>query len=272
MNKIEVKVLEARTLIESLIENTENTRQLALISGVDQSVVYKLVKGQKSFDNLSLKTVEKLYKIALEYKVRDEVIAYSYKENELIEVEEIEEGVERFTSVEYGQYGWNFNVINKGTVYFKDGTEKIALITYTVEEVKAPQNTDAEALWHAYCESTTGAEQERAIALVDDETADMYMELVNAEHFSDIFEENKLSYVVDISKSDKEISVFVKEGDLIYDYTIKPEYFKDIDYIVELIKDENLNSVFDGEDITDDDPLEYEYSIKEVRNELERLA
>ena len=77
---------------------------------------------------------------------------------------------------------------------------------------------------------------------------------------------NKLTYVVDMNKQDKTLEVITKEGESFYLYEISPEWLKDKDYILELIKNEDLNSKFDNEEI--EEPQQFEYTLQDVKNEL----
>ncbi len=77
---------------------------------------------------------------------------------------------------------------------------------------------------------------------------------------------NKLTYVVDMNKQDKTLEVITKEGESFYLYEISPEWLKDKDYILELIKNEDLNSKFDNEEI--EEPQQFEYTLQDVKDEL----
>lgn len=267
MTTLKNKVEEVRNTISALIDNTDNTRKLALKSGVDQSVIFKLANGQKSFDNLRLTTVEKLYRIAIEFSILDKAENNKITEDKLLlsnNVEEIEEGRELFTDFQKGQYGLDFQAINKGIIYYKDGTQQVAVITYDVNEIKPPKIMDYENLWEAYCEDTTGSYQERTFYLLNNEEADIFMELQGAMPLYDLIEENKTSYVVDINRIDETLYITTQEGDYYFEYHIGSEYLKDSEYILNLIKDENLDSKFHGEDVTEDEPLVLEYKIKDL--------
>lgn len=77
---------------------------------------------------------------------------------------------------------------------------------------------------------------------------------------------NKLTYVVDMNKQDKALEIITKEGGSFYLYEISPEWLKDKDYILELIKNEDLNSKFDNEEI--EEPQQFEYTLQDVKDEL----
>ena len=78
---------------------------------------------------------------------------------------------------------------------------------------------------------------------------------------------NKLTYVVDMNKQDKAIEIITNEHGNFYLYEISPEWLKDTDYILDLIKNEDLNSKFTGEEI--EEPTQFEYTLQEVKDFLE---
>lgn len=84
-----------------------------------------------------------------------------------------------------------------------------------------------------------------------------------------IDEMNKLTYVVDMHKQDKALEIITKEGESFYLYEISPQWFDKADYILELIKDEDLSLHFDGEEI--EEPTQFDYTIQEVKDELNNL-
>lgn len=105
---------------------------------------------------------------------------------------------------------------------------------------------------------------EREIGKVTLETAEKLYE-----YEMDRIEMNKLTYVVDMHKQDKTLEIITKEGESFYLYEISPQWFDKKDYIFELIKDEDLNLHFDGEEI--EEPTQFDYTIQEVKDELNNL-
>lgn len=105
---------------------------------------------------------------------------------------------------------------------------------------------------------------EREIGKVTLETAEKLYE-----YEMDRIEMNKLTYVVDMHKQDKILEIITKEGESFYLYEISPQWFDKKDYILELIKDEDLNLHFDGEEI--EEPTQFDYTIQEVKDELNNL-
>ena len=105
---------------------------------------------------------------------------------------------------------------------------------------------------------------EREIGKVTLETAEKLYE-----YEMDRIEMNKLTYVVDMHKQDKTLEIITKEGESFYLYKISPQWFDKKDYILELIKDEDLNLHFDGEEI--EEPTQFDYTIQEVKDELNNL-
>ncbi|WVX90605.1 hypothetical protein XccPhieta_gp70 [Xanthomonas phage SU1] len=105
---------------------------------------------------------------------------------------------------------------------------------------------------------------EREIGKVTLETAEKLYE-----YEMDRIEMNKLTYVVDMHKQDKTLEIITKEGESFYLYEISPQWFDKVDYILELIKDEDLNLHFDGEEI--EEPTQFDYTIQEVKDELNNL-
>ena len=105
---------------------------------------------------------------------------------------------------------------------------------------------------------------EREIGKVTLETAEKLYE-----YEMDRIEMNKLTYVVDMHKQDKTLEIITKEGESFYLYEISPQWFDKKDYILELIKDEDLNLHFDGEEI--EEPTQFDYTIQEVKDELNNL-
>ncbi|HFO1886492.1 TPA: hypothetical protein ACHHNH_002773 [Staphylococcus aureus] len=79
--------------------------------------------------------------------------------------------------------------------------------------------------------------------------------------------ENKMTYVVDMHQQDKEVEIWTKEKGNIYWYTIAQAYLKDVEYLLLLIENQDLQSLFDGELVEDVD--EYEYTLEEVQSNLE---
>ncbi|AMG63428.1 MULTISPECIES: hypothetical protein [Staphylococcus] len=69
-----------------------------------------------------------------------------------------------------------------------------------------------------------------------------------------------------MKKQDKALEIITKEGESFYLYEISPEWQKDKDYILELIKNEDLNSKFDNEEI--EEHQQFEYTLQDVKNEL----
>lgn len=102
---------------------------------------------------------------------------------------------------------------------------------------------------------------EREIGKVTLETAEKLYE-----YEMDRIEMNKLTYVVDMHKQDKTLEIITKEGESFYLYEISPEWQKDKDYILELIKNEDLNSKFDNEEI--EEPQQFDYTLQDVKDEL----
>lgn len=105
---------------------------------------------------------------------------------------------------------------------------------------------------------------EREIGKVTLETAEKLYE-----YEMDRIEMNKLTYVVDMHKQDKTLEIITKEGESFYLYEISPQWFDKKDYILELIKDEDLNLHFDGEEF--EEPTQFDYTIQEVKDELNNL-
>lgn len=105
---------------------------------------------------------------------------------------------------------------------------------------------------------------EREIGKVTLETAEKLYE-----YEMEQIEMNKLTYVVDMHKQDKTLEIITKEGESFYLYEISPQWFDKKDYILELIKDEDLNLHFDGEEI--EEPTQFDYTIQEVKDELNNL-
>lgn len=79
--------------------------------------------------------------------------------------------------------------------------------------------------------------------------------------------ENTKTYVVNMHQQDKEVEIWTKENEDIFWYTIPPTYLKDTEKLINLIEDEDLQSLFDGEHVEDAD--EFEYTLSEVKSNLE---
>lgn len=79
--------------------------------------------------------------------------------------------------------------------------------------------------------------------------------------------ENTKTYVVNMHQQDKEVEIWTKENGDIFWYTIPPAYLKDIERLINLIKDEDLQSLFNGELVEDVD--EFDYTLAEVKSNLE---
>ncbi len=79
--------------------------------------------------------------------------------------------------------------------------------------------------------------------------------------------ESTKTYVVNMHQQDKEVEVWTKENGDIFWYTIPPAYLKDIERLINLIKDEDLQSLFNGELVEDAD--EFDYTLAEVKSNLE---
>lgn len=75
------------------------------------------------------------------------------------------------------------------------------------------------------------------------------------------------TYIVDMNKQDKAVEIITNEYGSFYLYEISPEWLKDTDYILDLIKNEDLNSKFTGEEI--EEPTQFEYTLQEVKDFLE---
>lgn len=56
--------LNVRELIQKLLDSDLSSLHIAKQTGVEQSTVYRLRKGERSLDNLGLKKAEKLYNFA----------------------------------------------------------------------------------------------------------------------------------------------------------------------------------------------------------------
>lgn len=56
--------LNVRELIQKLLDSDLSSLHIAKQTGVEQSTVYRLRKGERSLDKLGLKKAEKLYKFA----------------------------------------------------------------------------------------------------------------------------------------------------------------------------------------------------------------
>ena len=102
---------------------------------------------------------------------------------------------------------------------------------------------------------------EREIGKVTLETAEKLYE-----YEMDRIEMNKLTYVVDMHKQDKTLEIITKEGESFYLYEISPQWFDKKDYILELIKDEDLNLHFDGEEI--EEPVSYTHLTLPTNREV----
>ena len=68
-------------------------------------------------------------------------------------------------------------------------------------------------------------------------------------------------------QQDKEVEIWTKENEDIFWYTIPPTYLKDTEKLINLIEDQDLQSLFDGELVEDAD--EFEYTLSEVKSNLE---
>lgn len=79
--------------------------------------------------------------------------------------------------------------------------------------------------------------------------------------------ENTKTYVVNMHQQDKEVEIWTKENGDSFWYTIPPAYLKDTEKLINLIEDEDLQSLFDGELVEDAD--EFEYTLSEVKSNLE---
>ncbi|UXU63323.1 trp operon repressor [Staphylococcus agnetis] len=101
---------------------------------------------------------------------------------------------------------------------------------------------------------------------IDDLTLDTAEKLYNYQKGLEEMENTK-TYVVNMHQQDKEVEIWTKENGDIFWYTIPPAYLKDTERLINLIKDEDLQSLFNGELV--EDANEFEYTLGEVKSNLE---
>lgn len=146
----------------------------------------------------------------------------------------------------------DFDVID---VLFLEKSNHCIIKTYSVETYSITDKVqDSETLYNQLEDLLTNQDEYQGTyyILESDEDVRRFLEIKEVKDIDYFFENQKLTYAVEIHKHDKDVTITVSYDDVeFFEYTIKPSYLKDVDYLVDMILDERLDNVFVSEDVSD---------------------
>lgn len=121
-----------RKTIENLLNSDLSSNYIATQTGVTQSTIYRVRKGERKLDNLTLAQCEKLYNYEMERTKMNELQSRIIENVVLGEVELVEDIAQYFIDIE-GDYEYDVEFANLSEVDYKDSTLYEVAISKTYE-------------------------------------------------------------------------------------------------------------------------------------------
>lgn len=182
-----------RKEIENLLNSDLSSNYIATQTGVTQSTIYRVRKGERKLDNLTLAQCEKLYNYEME-RIKMNELQNKIIENVVLgEVELVEDIAQYFIDIE-GDYEYDVEFANLSEVDYKDSTlyEVAISKTYEIPYHDKLEKDDMELFYNKW--------------LVKDQEGETYIESIFFEN-----KEDAESYIVSILKGKDTLTEVAEE-------------------------------------------------------------